>query len=126
MQTLRDSLLVRRLMLPLTLAAFVSSCMRWSAVDTSPAAFLNAEQPDRVRITWQGRQYEIWSPEVRADSLVGQNEGRGQIAIPLSEVETLEERAVNGTATAVAVTAGALALLAAAGFIWLSNEEISR
>ncbi len=37
----------------------------------SPGQLIQDEQPDRVRVTWSGEQYELESPMVQADSLVG-------------------------------------------------------
>ena len=77
----------------------------------APGQLVREEQPDRVRVTWRGDEYELEAPTIEADSLIGQDSGT-RIAIPISEIETLETRKVNLVAVVVGVGLLALTVVA--------------
>ena len=112
MLAIHRSAFARGAVLPLTFLAFLSGCSTWSTVDTSPRAFFSEEQPDEVRVTLPGAHYQIESPAIEADSIVGIRGGRrsdgSRIAIPLAEVERLEERTTDGPALAAGILLGVL------------------
>jgi hypothetical protein len=101
MQTLPRSLLVRTVVIPVTLLAFLSGCHKWSTVDASPGQYLNEDQPEMVRVTWHGELYEVRSPVVQADSITGQAKDESRFAAPLAEIEHLEARKFDGAAVAL-------------------------
>ena len=72
---------------------YLTACSSWQSIGpVSPSRFIEAEQPDRVRVTG-GRVFdlELVSPSVEGDQLVGAN----GVSLPLADVLMLETREFN-------------------------------
>jgi len=79
-----------RAILLLFLLLHLTACQTWHSVSTaSPSQFIEAEQPDRVRVSGRGvLDLELVSPSVEGDQLVG----AGDFSMPLEDVLRLEVR----------------------------------
>ena len=91
----------------------LTACSTWQSVNTpSPAQFIEAEQPDRIRVTTQGEsQVELENPSVEGDEVVGNTR-----SVPLGEILMLEVREFSMDRTAlllVGVAAGVLVVAVA-------------
>ena len=77
-----------RAVLLLFLVLHLTACSTWQSVNTpSPAQFIEAETPDRVRVTVRGEgEVELAYPSVEGDQLVG----AGDFSIPLADILGLE------------------------------------
>ncbi len=97
-----------RAVLLLFLVLHLTACMSWqSAATPSPSQFIEAEQPDRVRVTTQdGTQVELENPSVEGDELVA----LGGFSIPFADIVILESRKFSMDRTMLAVLGGVLAL----------------
>ncbi|MFQ5679951.1 MAG: hypothetical protein ACE5HP_10895 [Gemmatimonadota bacterium] len=98
---MRRSALVRHLLLPLTLVAWLSACTRWS-VRSGPAGSL-AAGTEQVRVSLaDGSTLLLWEPRAERGSLSGflGTDRQGRVAIPLAEVTRVETRQVKPAATA--------------------------
>ena len=74
-------------LLPFLLLHLAACTSLQSVNTTSPAQFIEAEQPDRVRVTTQGEsQVELENPSVEGDQLLGANGA----SLPLADVLMLE------------------------------------
>ena len=82
--------------------------MSWqSAATPSPSQFIEAEQPDRVRVTMpDGTQVELENPSVEGDELVAS----GGFSMPFVDIVILESRKFSMDRTMLAVLGGVLAL----------------
>ena len=67
----------------------LTACSAWHSVDpVSPSQFIEAEQPERVRVYMRGGgQAEIENPSVEGDALVAPN-----VSMPLADIIGLEVR----------------------------------
>ena len=90
-----------RSVLLLFLVLNLTACTSWHSVAIpSPAEFIEAEQPDRVRVTMpDGTQVELENPSVEGDELMGvhrMRDGdrliRSTRSVPLVEILQLEVR----------------------------------
>ena len=97
-----------RAVLLLFLVLHLTACMSWqSAATPSPSQFIEAEQPDRVRVTTQdGTQVELENPSVEGDELVAS----GGFSMPSADVVILESRKFSMDRTVLLVLGGVLAL----------------
>ena len=79
-----------RAVLLLFLLLNLTACQTWQFVGpVSPSQFIEAEQPDRVRVSGGGvLERELVSPLVEGDQLVG----AGGFSMPLEDVLRLETR----------------------------------
>ena len=100
-----------RAVLLLFLVLHLTACSTWQAVNTpSPAQFIEAEQPDRVRVTMQGEsQVELENPSVEGDELVAPG-----VSMPLADILELEVREFSMDRTALLLVGVAAGLLAVA------------
>ena len=81
----------RRTVAALLLFLYLPACTSWQVGKPSPEEFLENEQPEKVRVTQtDGSRFELMSPAVRADSLVGRVNGGTSVSIALSEVQKIE------------------------------------
>ena len=82
-----------RAVLLLFLMLHLTACYTWQGVaTTSPAALIEATQPDRVRVTVRGEgEVELENPSVEGDQLLGAN----GVSLPLADVLMLEIREFN-------------------------------
>jgi len=93
-----------RAILLLFLLLHLTACQTWHSVSTaSPSQFIEAEQPDRVRVSGGGvLDLEVVSPSVEGDQLMG----AGGFSIPLEDVLQLETRGFSLDRTVLAVLGG--------------------
>ncbi len=86
----------------------LTACTSWqSAATPSPSQFIEAEQPDRVRVTTQdGTELELENPSVEGDELVA----LGGFSMPFADIVILESRKFSMDRTMLAVLGGVLAL----------------
>ena len=103
-----------RAVLLLLLVLNLTACSTWQSVGpVSPSQFIEAEQPDRVRVTTQGEsQVELENPSVEGDELVAP----GDRSVPLGDIIMLEVREFSMDRTAlllVGVAAGVLVVAVA-------------
>ena len=82
-----------RAVLLLFLLLNLTACSTWQGVATpSPSQFIEAEQPDRVRVSGGGvLDLELVSPSVEGDQLVG----AGDFSVPLADILRLEARGIS-------------------------------
>ena len=125
----RRSRFLRRVVLPLVLVAFLSACRHW--VDTGPATAWPEPLPSPTRITLKDGRTRIVleRPTIRSDSVIGMHKvgtERGfavldTLGVSLDDVQKLEHRESDGTATRWLI--GGIGLgLAAAMYISLCAE----
>lgn len=113
---------LRRVVLPLTLLAFLSACHKWVPLEPPVAQAVTEEQPGTVRVTLKDNsQTVLQAPRVNGDSLVALD---GTVA--LDDVQRVEARRANTPATiglVVGIAAGAfVALLAVAAIARESGD----
>ena len=102
-----------RAVLLLFLLLHLTACQTWHSVSTaSPSQFIEAEQPDRVRVSGGGvLDLELVSPSVEGDQLVG----AGGFSMPLKDILRLEFQGISwprtiGEIQGLYVVVGAVAL----------------
>ena len=97
-----------RAVLWLFLVLNLTACQTWHSVSTaSPNQFIEAEQPDRVRVTTQdGTELELENPSVEGDELVAS----GGFSMLFADIVILESRKFSMDRTMLAVLGGVLAL----------------
>jgi hypothetical protein len=105
-----------RAVLMLFLLLHLTACQTWHSVSTaSPSQFIEAEQPDRVRVSGGGvLDLELVSPSVEGDQLVG----AGGFSMPLEDVLRLETRGFSLDRTVLAVLGGVV-LVPVAFIVWV-------
>lgn len=99
------------------LAPQISGCATWSVIAPNPEEYVNAHNPDEVRVTEvDNSSLVLRAPQVRADSIIGVTGGGLKkddplrtVGVPLERVKTMEVRRSN--------TGGALALVGIAMLI---------
>ena len=104
----------RSAMACLLLLTYLPACTAWQVGTPTPAAFVQREQPDRVRVTRvDGSQIMLVTPTVHGDSLSGQRETlnpRSELttesfALPLTEVQSVAVRKFSAGKTVLLVGA---------------------
>ena len=92
-----------RAVLLLFLLLNLTACSTWQSVGpVSPSQFIEAEQPERVRVYMRGGgQVELESPSVDGDALVTPN-----VSMPLANIIGLEVRSFSMDRTILAVLGG--------------------
>ena len=120
MQAIPRSPFVRSVVIPLTLIGWLSGCYKWSTVDMSPSEVVNGELPEQVRVTWRGEQYELTSPTIQADSLIGWDSDQ-RMVILTGEIESFEVREGDDGAT-IGLIVGVLAglVVASVALLWIA------
>ena len=108
-------------LLSLLIGAAVPSCTHWATTDATAAHLIEANHPDRIKVTRvDGRLTILTAPRIAGDSLIGAAEdGNGAMtlgyAIPLADIREVAVRRLNvGATLAVAAGAGVTAALIAA------------
>lgn len=91
----RHSPLMRALVMPVTLASFLSACSSWATLKEPVAVSIAAQQPDEVRVTrTDGTELMLNSPAVQADTLSGILPGTrpefGTTSVALGDVASVE------------------------------------
>ena len=75
----------------------LSACLSWQPTTVSPPQLIEGEEPSQVRITrTDGERVTIHSPQVRADSIVGDG---GTVAV--SSIQRVEVRRFSGVRTVI-------------------------
>jgi len=97
-----------RAVLLLFLVLNLTACYMWQGVAIpSPAQFIEATQPDRVRVVVRGEgEVELANPSVEGDQLVG----AGDFSMPLADILGLEVHGFSLGRTALLVVGGVVAL----------------
>ena len=97
-----------RAVLLLFLLLHLTACQTWHSVSTaSPSQFIEAEHPDRVRVSGRGvLDLEVVSPSVEGDQLVG----AGDFSMPLADILGLEVHGFSLGRTMLVVVGGVVAL----------------
>lgn len=116
MRAIRESAFFRRFLLPLSLALWVSACTKWSDPKLPVEEVMaEPEAPGRVRVTlFDGSRLELDAPRLHADTLKGlgkplsRDAPRHWVAVPLSDVRSVEVRKANTVGTVALVGASAL------------------
>ncbi len=75
------------------LLVYLPACTSWHIGTPTPAAFLQREQPSRIRVTrTDGTRLMLTGPTVRGDSLMGAADNRDTtwLTLPLSKVQFVE------------------------------------
>ena len=102
-----------RAVLLLFLLLNLTACSTWQSVGPSPSQFIEAEQPERVRVYMRGGgQVELESPSVEGDALVAPN-----VSMSLADIIGLEVREFSMDRTMIllgGVAAGVLMVAVAA------------
>ena len=72
----------------LMLAVFLAGCTAWRPTTIAPPQVVEEEEPSRVRVTrWSGERVTMSNPQVRADSIIGDEAG-----VALANVREMEVR----------------------------------
>jgi hypothetical protein len=110
-----------RAVLLLLLLLNLTACSTWQSVGpVSPSQFIEAEQPERVRVYIQGGgQVELESPSVEGDALVAPN-----ISMPLADIIGLEVREFSMDRTMILLGGVAAGVLVAAVAVVLATIKV--
>ncbi len=111
MLNFRRSPLLRRVVLPLTLLAFLSACHKWVPLEPPLAQAITEGEPGTVRVTLSDGWHRVLKePHISGDSLVAFEEGKEPqtVALPLEDLQRVEEKRANTPAT-VGLVVGSLA-----------------
>ena len=110
-----------RAFLLLFLLLNLTACSTWQSVGhVSPSQFIEAEQPERVRVYMRGGdQAELESPSVEGDALVAPN-----VSMPLADIIGLEVREFSLDRTMLLLGGVAVGVLVVAVAVVLSTIEI--
>ncbi len=129
---IRSSTWLPRLLVPLTLAAWLSACMKWSATTDPMDQVLRDRQPKRVRVMMtDGRRFDLSNPTLDADSLVGYTDpsaagtASGRLAVARADVERLEVRKTDTALSILAVAGTATVVLVIIAAFWAEQFEES-
>jgi len=110
-----------RAVLLLFLLLNLTACSTWQSVGpVSPSQFIEAEQPERVRVYIRGGgQVELESPSVEGDALVVPN-----VSMPLVDIIGLEVREFSMDRTMIVLGGVAAGVLLVAVGVVLNTIEI--
>ena len=110
-----------RAVLLLFLLLNLTACSTWQSVGpVSPSQFIEAEQPERVRVYMRGGgQVELESPSVEGDVLVAPN-----VSMPLADIIGLEVREFSMDRTMILLGGVAAGVLVVAVAVVLATIEI--
>ena len=100
---------------------YVTACSSWQSIGpVSPSQFIEAEQPERVRVYMRGGgQVELESPSVEGDALVAPN-----VSMPLADIIGLEVREFSMDRTMILLGGVAAGVLVVAVAVVLATIEI--
>ena len=125
MQAQRSTLFVRFVVIPFVSLGLLSGCYKWTTPSESIPEVAREDAPDRMRITLlSGDTLELWSPELRGDSIAGLTQaentapGDSLHVIALADVTWFEVRGSDTDANlgiALGVVALGLGVIAAVG-----------
>ena len=110
-----------RAVLLLFLLLNLTASSTWQSVGpVSPSQFIEAEQPERVRVYMRGGgQVELESPSVEGDALVAPN-----VSMPLADIIGWEGREVSRGRTMILLSGVAAGVLVVAVAVVLGTIEI--
>ena len=110
-----------RAVLLLFLVLHLTACSSWQSIGpVSPSQFIEAEQPERVRVYMRGGgQVELESPSVEGDALVAPN-----VSMPLADIIGLEVREFSMDRTMILLGGVAAGVLVVAVAVVLATIEI--
>ena len=99
----------------------LTACSTWQSVGpVSPSQFIEAEQPERVRVYMRGGgQVELESPSVEGDALVAPN-----VSMPLADIIGLEVREFSMDRTMILLGGVVVGVLVVAMAVVLATIEI--
>ncbi len=120
----RRSPLLRRVVLPLTLLAFLSACHKWVPLEPPVAQAITEEEPGTVRVTLaDNSRVVLKEPHISGDSLIAFEEGKEPqtVAVPLEDLQRVEEKRANTPATVVLILGAAVLAFFALGVIACSG-----
>jgi hypothetical protein len=108
------------------LSVFSPACTYWQVGTPNPAEFVSDKHPEVVRVTrTDGAKFELRSPTVRGDSLVGtaREDTLRAVGLALSDVQTIEIKrtSVGNTVGLVVVSAATVGFVAV--IIECNNKE---
>jgi hypothetical protein len=98
----RRSPFLRRVVLPLTLLAFLSACHKWVPLEPPVAQAITEEEPGTVRVTLaDNSRVVLKEPHISGDSLIAFEEGKEPqtVALLLEDLQRVEEKRANTPAT---------------------------
>ena len=103
----RRSLLLRRVVLPLTLLTFLSTCHKWVPLEPPIAQAIAEEEPGTVRVTLaDSSRVVLKEPRISGDSLVALDD---TVGVALDDVQQIEARRTKVLAT-VGLVSGTVVL----------------
>jgi len=110
-----------RAVLLMFLVLNLTACSAWRSVGpVSPSQFIEAEQPERVRVYMRsGGQVELESPSVEGDALVAPN-----VSMPLADIIGLEVREFSMDRTMILLGGVAAGVLVVAVAVVLATIEM--
>jgi len=110
-----------RAVLLLFLLLNLTACSSWQSIGpVSPSQFIEAEQPERVRVYMRGGgQAELESPSVEGDALVAPN-----VSMPLADIIGLEVREFSMDRTMILLGGVAAGVLVVAVALVVATIEI--
>ncbi len=106
----RHSPFLRRVILPLTLLAFLSACHKWVPLEPPVAQAIAEEEPGTVRVTLaDNSRVVLKEPHISGDSLVAFEEGKEAqtVALPLEDLQRVEEKRAD-TPTTIGLVVGSI------------------
>ena len=117
----RRSPFLRRVILSLTLVAFLSACHKWVPLYTQA---ITEEEPGTVRVTLaDNSRVVLKEPHISGDSLIAFEEGKEPqtVALPLEDLQRVEEKRANTPATVFLILGAAVLAFFALGVIACSG-----
>ena len=120
----RRSPFLRRVILPLTLLAFLSACHKWVPLEPPVAQAISETEPGTVRVTLaDNSRVVLKEPHVSGDSLIAFEEGKEPqtVALPLEDLQRVEEKRANTPATVFLILGAAVLAFFALGVIACSG-----
>ncbi len=100
----RRSPLLRRVVLPLTLLAFMSACHKWVPLEPPVARAIAEAESGTIRITLaDSSRMVLKARRIEGDSLYATDEKTHAVTLPLHDVLAVEEEKTDGAMTALLI-----------------------
>ncbi len=119
----RRSPFLRRVILPLTLLAFLSACHKWVPLESPVAQAIAETESGTIRITLADSSRVVLKTgymEIEGDSLYSVDVNTRPVTLPLSDVLVVEEKKLEGGKTALLI-GGIVLVVAAAAFVVVAS-----
>ena len=116
----RHSPLLRRVVLPLTLLAFLSACHKWVPLEPPVAQAIAETESGTIRITLADSSRMVLKTgymEIEGDSLYSVDVNTRPVTLPLRDVVLVEEEKTDGAMTALLI--GGIVLVVAVPVAWM-------